>query len=130
METPDKAFADINIKLGHKRQAAAWSVVGEMIWKTGHKIRIELRLLTDGVQYYEGRLEKRIEATDKEMRIVKIEIGLIGRDKAETGSRTRLRSLRNVKVWRKEKKIATVYEIVKESYTRIKQNKKRYIQDT
>jgi hypothetical protein len=40
METPEKAFAYINIKLGQRRQAAAWSVLREQRKKTGHKIRI------------------------------------------------------------------------------------------
>jgi hypothetical protein len=67
METPEKAFADINIKLEHKRQAAAWSVLRELRRKTGQKIGIEPRLLTGGVQYYEGRLRgKNTSSTDKE----------------------------------------------------------------
>jgi hypothetical protein len=55
------------IKLGHKRHIAAWSVRREVRRKTGHKIRIELRLLTGEEQYYEGRLELNRSSTDKEM---------------------------------------------------------------
>jgi hypothetical protein len=60
METPDKASADINIKLGYECQAAAWSVLRKLRRKTGQKISIELRLLTDRVQYYQELLEQKI----------------------------------------------------------------------
>jgi hypothetical protein len=66
METPEKASADINIKLVHERQAAAWSVLRKMRRKTGQKIRIELRLLTGRMQYYQEHLEQNRSSTDKE----------------------------------------------------------------